>query len=205
MSNLDIIFGYTKKIENFLEKEFKAEGRGLHTKVSSVEYRLPIALIKKIRWIATIRNNSAHTEGFELNNIEDFKITCESVLAELGALNKEGLRLVAQDSKPLKYNTDRESNKIHSQSILSANRRNINQRKGYSFNASKSSINKERWLLFSVPLFLVLGLVGILIWKVYSPVWKVFINRSKDDNASSISEHTSFAHRTSKALQKTDH
>ena len=47
MSNIDIVFGFTKKIESYLEKEFKAEGRGLHTKVSSVDYRLPVALIKK--------------------------------------------------------------------------------------------------------------------------------------------------------------
>lgn len=98
MSQIEIAFGFTRKIEGLLEQYFSASGRGLHSKVDSVESRLPAPLVKRIRWIATIRNNLAHTDGFQIDNVADFSKTCESVVAELEALARENLSLVAMDT-----------------------------------------------------------------------------------------------------------
>ena len=195
MSNLDIVFGYTKKIEHFLKNEFKAEGRGLHTIVTSVEYRLPIALVKKIRWIATIRNNMAHTEGFELDNPEDFKASCESVLTELEALIKEGLRLVGQKPAPVDYGIEAKSNITKSQANLSTNSTVHSQgRSFFSVNANvinKPVLTKSKQDVYSKSstgtsvtmggrrswwvgiFFVVCGFFAFLIWQEYGSLWNV--------------------------------
>ena len=188
MSKLDIVFGYTKKIEKFLETEFKAEGRGLHTKLSSIEYLLPIALIKKVRWIATVRNNMAHTEGFEFDNIDDFKSTCETVLSELEAISKKSSLSVGQRTAPLQLIPKAQSKGIKSQSDSLIYKRIKDQRKGYSayidtsrshpFNKSKRGIDnryinnnmkKSNWkTMLAVVLFMIIGIIGVLRWKEFS-------------------------------------
>jgi hypothetical protein len=167
MSKLEIVFAYTKKIEKYLENEFKAEGRGLHTKVNSIEYRLPLALIKKIRWIATMRNNMAHTEGFELENLEDFKATCESVLTELEVLNNEGLRLVGEKSVATK-------NGLKAMTTQTAGWKKSNQGFYRNRHATKSMGVNDRWARFAVLLLLVCIGFAILMWKGYSFGWKGF-------------------------------
>jgi hypothetical protein len=171
MSKLEIVFGYTKKIEKFLESEFKAEGRGLHTKVNSIEYRLPLALIKKIRWIATMRNNMAHTEGFELDNLEDFKATCESVLAELEVLSNEGLRLVGGESVTAK-------DRLKANATQTAVWKKSNQGAYRNRPATKSMGVNDRWARF-VALFL-------LVCIGYSFGWKGFNKRVKSNEVLAI-------------------
>jgi len=192
MSNLDIVFGYTTKIETFLETEFNAEGRGLHTKLNSIEYLLPIALIKKIRWIATMRNNMAHTEGFELDNLEGFKATCESVLAELKALNNEGSRLVGGESFAAKEGFNRNG---VGQGKISSFKANVTQAAGWkksnqgayrNRHATQSMGVNGRWARFVAMFLLVCIVFGILMWKGYNPRWKVFINRVRRNEVLAI-------------------
>ncbi len=98
MSQIELAFGYSRKIEGILQNAFNAQGRGLHGKLTSVEAQLPIALVKKIRWIATIRNNLAHSDGFQIDDIADFSNACESVLSELASI-ANSLPLAAPDEK----------------------------------------------------------------------------------------------------------
>lgn len=49
-----------KETERLLTRYYKAQGRGLHDKLSSVASRLPENAQRKIRFIATIRNKAAH-------------------------------------------------------------------------------------------------------------------------------------------------
>lgn len=93
MSQLETLIQFTKRIENTLEKQFNAQGRGLHTKVGSIEFNLPVALVKKIRWVATLRNKLVHEEDFKLENINQVILECESILSELEALSKERAEL----------------------------------------------------------------------------------------------------------------
>lgn len=98
MSQLEIVFGHSKKIEALLQSEFGAVGRGLHTKLDSVEQRLPAALVKKLRWIATVRNNLAHTEGFAIEDIGEFSKSCDAAIAELKAISQQGSHLLKKRS-----------------------------------------------------------------------------------------------------------
>jgi len=63
--SIDIIIRKTKKIESLLVR-IGAEGRGLHEKVTSIEGKLEPQVIKRIRFIASIRNKSLHDYNFEL-------------------------------------------------------------------------------------------------------------------------------------------
>lgn len=81
------IIKVTKRLESLLESNFSASGKGLHSKVSSIEEFLPAPLIAKIRRIATIRNKAVHEEGYRIKNIDDLLQESESLYQELSNLN----------------------------------------------------------------------------------------------------------------------
>ena len=74
----------TKKIESLLVSKFGASGRGLWEKVTSVENLFPAAIVKKIKFLATVRNKLEHVDGYAFDgNPEQFLRTgdeCISVL-----------------------------------------------------------------------------------------------------------------------------
>ncbi len=83
MSDLELAIRNCKKLEGILSK-MGASGRGLHEKVSSVESRLPEPLVRKLRFIATVRNKLVHDEACEeLDDRARFVETCEHALREL--------------------------------------------------------------------------------------------------------------------------
>ena len=49
-------------IETVLEEDYGATGKGLHEKATSVESDLPADCLRKIRYIATIRNKAVHDD-----------------------------------------------------------------------------------------------------------------------------------------------
>ena len=55
----------SKILESKLEEYFHAHGKGLHEKVSSIETILPKDLIRRLRRIATIRNQIVHSVEFD--------------------------------------------------------------------------------------------------------------------------------------------
>ncbi|MFO1411217.1 MAG: hypothetical protein U1F13_02135 [Acinetobacter parvus] len=87
-SDIDIVVTQSKILEALLEQKFGATGRGLHEKLSSIEYQLEAGLVKNIRWIATMRNKVVH-ENFQLTNQNDFlKLSaCFRGLTKLAAYN----------------------------------------------------------------------------------------------------------------------
>lgn len=60
----ELVIHSAKELEFILEESFGATGRGLHEKISSVEMKLPVPLVKRMRWLATIRNKLVHERGF---------------------------------------------------------------------------------------------------------------------------------------------
>ncbi len=62
MGDYELVITNCKRLEGILEKRFGASGRGLHEKVTSVQAKLPEPLIRKLRYIATIRNQLVHEE-----------------------------------------------------------------------------------------------------------------------------------------------
>jgi len=80
MGEIETAIRYSKEIEGLLETRFGAEGRGLHEKASSVEHQLPSEILKKLRYIATIRNKVVHETGYQIDNFENFVSSCEEAL-----------------------------------------------------------------------------------------------------------------------------
>jgi hypothetical protein len=76
----DNIIDRTKEIETILTN-IGATGKGLHEKVSSIENNLNKSVVKAIRYIATIRNNSLHDSDFKLTTdiIDEFEDAFEMV------------------------------------------------------------------------------------------------------------------------------
>lgn len=87
MSDIDLAIKSSKKIETRLESVLGATGRGLHEKVTSIEHKIPTALVKRIRYIATIRNKLIHEESFsKINDRPSFKAAVKHVSKELKKL-----------------------------------------------------------------------------------------------------------------------
>jgi hypothetical protein len=63
MSDIDLAVTRSQRLEQLLEHDFNAHGRGLHEKVSSVADALPHDLVRKLRLVATVRNKVVHESG----------------------------------------------------------------------------------------------------------------------------------------------
>ena len=84
MSDIELVITNSKKLEALLEKHFGAIGRGLHEKVGSVEAKLPSSVVKRLRFIATIRNKIVHDDGYDrIDDRKGFVDACGAAHAEL--------------------------------------------------------------------------------------------------------------------------
>lgn len=84
MSFLDEVIDRTRQIEGLLEDNLGATGRGLHEKATTVESQLGAVLVKRIRYIATIRNKLVHEADFDFDGDEaGFLDLCDQVIATL--------------------------------------------------------------------------------------------------------------------------
>ncbi|MGF1632519.1 MAG: DUF4145 domain-containing protein [Phycisphaerae bacterium] len=64
MRDLKLVITRTKRLESMLAR-MGATGRGLHEKASSVSGRLPPGTLKRLRFIATVRNKLLHDDGYD--------------------------------------------------------------------------------------------------------------------------------------------
>lgn len=79
-----------QETERLLTRRYKAQGRGLHDKLTSVAKRIPENAQRKIRFIATIRNKAAHESLLVADeNIEKVE---EAFAAILPILDRGALR-----------------------------------------------------------------------------------------------------------------
>lgn len=65
----------SKNLEAMLKK-LGAEGRGMHELISSIQEKLELELIKKLRFIATLRNQAIHEPEFDIDS--DFDAFCDA-------------------------------------------------------------------------------------------------------------------------------
>lgn len=80
MSDIECVVLNSKKLEHLLETRMNATGRGLHEMTSSVSRQLDMATIKKLRFIASVRNGIVHDFGNdELKDREGFEAACAEV------------------------------------------------------------------------------------------------------------------------------
>src|SRR5437879_2583447 len=87
MSDIELVINRTKALEALLEAGLGATGKGLHEKVSSVQARLPDALVRKLRFVATLRNKLVHdTDYLKLDDRPAFERVCQEAEGELRAM-----------------------------------------------------------------------------------------------------------------------
>jgi hypothetical protein len=87
------VIEYTKEIESVLEKYYGASGKGLHSKLTSVENKLDGSIVRKIRYIATIRNKLVHDETFSKLPKRYF-YDCRSIIKLLKPSRRKRLTLI---------------------------------------------------------------------------------------------------------------
>ena len=93
----------SRHLETLLKNEFGAEGTGLHSYTSSVEHQLPFAIVKKLRWIASVRNKVKHEHGAVVDDLKGYEaayLECVDILeAQVRKRNAEKARVRRQSER----------------------------------------------------------------------------------------------------------
>lgn len=80
-NQLSKIMFLNKEIEVLVKEKFDVRGRGLHTYLDSIESEIDSVLVRNLRYIATIRNQSMHESVFEIEGFLKYeKIAKESIV-----------------------------------------------------------------------------------------------------------------------------
>ena len=87
MSDIDLAVTRSRRLEQTLERDFGASGRGLHEKVSSVADALPMDLVRRLRLVATVRNKVVHENG-RIDDRNRFLTAADSAERDLAAIVK---------------------------------------------------------------------------------------------------------------------
>jgi hypothetical protein len=82
MSDIELVIRTSKAIETILVARYGASGRGLHEKISSIQYKFDESLVKQIRYLATSRNNLLHADGADFE-AQAFRKTAWQVFKRL--------------------------------------------------------------------------------------------------------------------------
>ena len=83
MTPIEELIKIAQNMETVLEEDYGATGKGLHEKASSVESQLTPEVMKKIRFIATIRNKAVHDDlETAEKEIENVRSAAEAVYQE---------------------------------------------------------------------------------------------------------------------------
>jgi hypothetical protein len=88
--SIDVVVKHSKQIEANLRK-LGADGKGLHELITSLDEQFEGALIKKIRFVASVRNAAIHEEGYELSEatLASYVAACDEINAALKAAMQE--------------------------------------------------------------------------------------------------------------------
>src|SRR5579871_5985471 len=86
MSDIELAITRVKALESLLE-QLGATGKGLHEKVTSMQDKLPLPLVKKLRFVATVRNKIVHESSYQqIDDRAGFVRACDEAEAELRAM-----------------------------------------------------------------------------------------------------------------------
>lgn len=103
------ILDYSTQIESLLES-LGASGRGMHEKLDSIESRIEPFMVKKIRWIATIRNKAVHEANFN-TDLDGFIESANNVIGYLQGLLTEHEKQRDSDSNKQNNTNKQKDNK----------------------------------------------------------------------------------------------
>jgi hypothetical protein len=85
VSQIAVVLEGARDLENRLRR-LGAQGRGLHQLATSVESRLDSATIKRLRFIATVRNKIVHEANVDARQIEAWTDAVRAAKADLGSI-----------------------------------------------------------------------------------------------------------------------
>lgn len=86
-NDYQLVIEASKELEFVLEHEFRAEGKGLHEKVSGAASYLAPPTIKSLRYVASVRNALVHDRSVtQLENRALFILKFESALEEINVV-----------------------------------------------------------------------------------------------------------------------
>jgi hypothetical protein len=89
LSEMEQVVQRCKYFESRLEGELGASGRGLHEKVTSIQGQLPVPTVRRLRWIATLRNKLVHEHTFtKLEDPDGFQDACAFVEQQLDHMKR---------------------------------------------------------------------------------------------------------------------
>ena len=92
-SDIDLVIRRSKRLERLLREELAATGRGLHELVTSVERDLPRPLVRRLRFIATVRNKLVHDDRVtKIDARRDFAAACDLAEREIRRTNRQASR-----------------------------------------------------------------------------------------------------------------
>ena len=82
------IITYTREIESILKDKFNVQGKGLHTYLDKISFKIDEQLLKNLRYIATIRNKSMHESEFQVDNFIRYENVAQKSISKLKELKK---------------------------------------------------------------------------------------------------------------------
>ncbi len=103
--SIDIVVKHSKQIEANLRK-LGADGKGLHELITSLDEQFEGTLIKKIRFVASVRNAVIHEEGYELSDatLASYVAACNEINEALKTAVEERIAdqsaMKSDDTKP---------------------------------------------------------------------------------------------------------
>lgn len=83
MDQISSVVKESKRLERILREHYHGSGRGLHELISSCQERLPSDVVKRLRYVATIRNKVVHEDDFKIDDMKAFKLACRYCEQEL--------------------------------------------------------------------------------------------------------------------------
>ncbi len=92
MSDIETVIRFSREIEALLESRLGADGRGLHQKLNAVEGDLPERIVKRARFIASVRNAVLHEEGATIRDRTGLEDAHAEVVAFLKQFKRPGLK-----------------------------------------------------------------------------------------------------------------
>lgn len=113
MSDIETAVKASRQIEDLLEIQYHAKGRGLHEKLTSVEFRLPRQILRHARYIASVRNAVVHDDNETIRDHTRSKAARDEIVAFLTAPKPAAAKIVG----PIKHSGDQTTSKPASRPI----------------------------------------------------------------------------------------
>ena len=77
MNDLRDVIKWNKKLIDLIKKNNRdTNPKGLHEAINSIENRIPEYYVKRLRWIASVRNTVVHEEK---DIPRDYSVQCEKI------------------------------------------------------------------------------------------------------------------------------